>query len=219
MEVHDLEPGRFDLQPQPFQDGLDATRPLTNLHATESNIDAGQRPSSHGSPLSMLVGRRNYAEFVALGRLEYNFVRRSLDGQGRRTLGSRRHQFRGCLDPSRYPSRRHRNSNLAGRFNDSDSEPLAAVCSDAFAEIIFDATVYGSAHVSPARRRQETARGLGLTAWRDDARVRERDFGVFQGARPASARSTPPTPLRSSAPSIPTLPFPAAAAGPNTWCE
>jgi broad specificity phosphatase PhoE len=71
-------------------------------------------------------------------------------------------------------------SNQAHRFNDSDDDPLVAPVTG----VAVDPRAYDQIFVSPALRCQETARGLGLTAWRNEPRLLERRLGVFQGLTP-----------------------------------
>lgn len=75
-------------------------------------------------------------------------------------------------------------SNMAHRFNDSDDDPLVAPVRG----VTLDAGAYDRIFVSPALRCQETARGLGLTAWDDEPRLLERGLGVFRGLTPDQCR-------------------------------
>ena len=75
-------------------------------------------------------------------------------------------------------------SNQAHRFNDSDDDPLA----EPVTGVTIDPLAYDQVFVSPALRCQETARGLGLTIWRDEPRLLERRLGVFQGLTPDQCR-------------------------------
>lgn len=75
-------------------------------------------------------------------------------------------------------------SNRAHRFNDSDDDPLA----EPVTGVTIDPLAYDQVFVSPALRCQETARGLGLTIWRDEPRLLERRLGVFQGLTPDQCR-------------------------------
>lgn len=78
--------------------------------------------------------------------------------------------------------------NVAGRFNGVMDDPLTAAQIAAFAGLHFDATPYDAVFVSPSRRCQQTASGLGLTAWGDDPRLAERHLGCFQGLTPEACR-------------------------------
>jgi broad specificity phosphatase PhoE len=75
-------------------------------------------------------------------------------------------------------------SNLAGRFNDSEDEPIDASAVEALKPLNIEAEAYDRVYVSPMRRCVETAQHLGLKGWTLEPRIAGRGLGVFQGLTP-----------------------------------
>lgn len=88
-------------------------------------------------------------------------------------------------------------SNLAGRFNDSADESLTAGQKAALRAVRFDASAYDLLFVSPMRRCLETADCLGIAACRRDARIVERDLGLFAGLTPRQCAERHPEDFRA----------------------
>jgi broad specificity phosphatase PhoE len=80
-------------------------------------------------------------------------------------------------------------SNLAGRFNDSEDEPIDARAVEALGPLTLEAEAYDRVYVSPMRRCVETAEHLGLKGWTLEPRIAERGLGVFQGLTPDECRT------------------------------
>jgi broad specificity phosphatase PhoE len=75
-------------------------------------------------------------------------------------------------------------SNLAGRFNDAEDEPIDASAAQVLKTLAIGAEAYDRVYVSPMRRCIETAEHLGLRDWTLEPRIAERGLGVFQGLTP-----------------------------------
>ena len=88
-------------------------------------------------------------------------------------------------------------SNLAGRFNDSENEGLAAERIDLFERAFLDAASYDMVFVSTLRRCVETAERLGLREWISEARIAELRFGIFKGLTPAQCEAKHPEAFRA----------------------
>ena len=71
--------------------------------------------------------------------------------------------------------------NIAHRFNGHRDDSLAAEQAEALRQVRFDHSAYDAIYTSPLRRCIETAHCLGIETFTDDARLMERNLGVFEG--------------------------------------
>jgi 2,3-bisphosphoglycerate-dependent phosphoglycerate mutase len=75
-------------------------------------------------------------------------------------------------------------ANVAGHFSLED-EPLLESQFEQLRSAEFRTEKYERIYVSPLRRCIDTARALGMRAYEKDARLSERNFGVFGGLTPS----------------------------------
>lgn len=71
--------------------------------------------------------------------------------------------------------------NLEGRFNGSSDDCLTADQVRTLRCVDFSASGYDAVYCSPLERCVETARCLGIDRWIPEARIAERNLGVFEG--------------------------------------
>ena len=71
--------------------------------------------------------------------------------------------------------------NVAHRFNGHRDDSLTVQQAKALRQVRFDRSAYDAVYSSPLRRCIETARCLGIEAFAEDARLMERNLGVFEG--------------------------------------
>lgn len=77
--------------------------------------------------------------------------------------------------------------NLARRWTGWTEDTLTAAQVAALRDVWFDPTPYDAVYCSALPRAQDTARCLGITSWREDARINERHFGDYTGLTSAGA--------------------------------
>jgi len=65
------------------------------------------------------------------------------------------------------------------------------------AHVRFDASHYDAIYCSPLGRCRETARALGIESWIADARIAERNFGIFEGLSATECEIRYPDAFRS----------------------
>ena len=71
--------------------------------------------------------------------------------------------------------------NLARRWTGWTEDSLTSEQIAALADVWYDASGYDAVYCSALPRTHDTARCLGISAWREDARINERHFGDFTG--------------------------------------
>ncbi len=82
--------------------------------------------------------------------------------------------------------------NLAHRFNGMSQEGITDTQYNQLAEIDFDHTPFDAIYCSHLHRTAETARALGIASWITDARIAERNLGVFEGLTDSECESRYP---------------------------
>jgi 2,3-bisphosphoglycerate-dependent phosphoglycerate mutase len=71
--------------------------------------------------------------------------------------------------------------NTKGIYHGTSDGTLTDEQRAALANVRFDASRYDAIYCSPLGRCAETARALGIQSWVTDARITERNFGIFEG--------------------------------------
>lgn len=82
--------------------------------------------------------------------------------------------------------------NLARRWTGWTEDTLTAAQVAALRDVWFDPTPYDAVYCSALPRAQDTARCLGITSWREDARINERHFGDYTGLTSAECAALDP---------------------------
>ncbi len=72
-------------------------------------------------------------------------------------------------------------ANHSHRFNGTLDDPLTAAQVAELERTDFDASGYDAVFCSPLLRAEQTARCLGVSTWRPEPRLAERNLGVFEG--------------------------------------
>jgi len=71
--------------------------------------------------------------------------------------------------------------NIKGIFHGASDSTLTVEQRVALTRVRFDASPYDAIYCSPLSRCCETAQALGIMRWRTDARIAERNLGIFEG--------------------------------------
>ena len=82
--------------------------------------------------------------------------------------------------------------NLARRWTGWTEDSLTLAQVDALRDVWYDASGYDAVFCSALPRAQDTARCLGITSWREDARINERHFGDYTGLTSAECEALDP---------------------------
>lgn len=74
--------------------------------------------------------------------------------------------------------------NISGRFNGWIDDSIIAEEAKFLQKRKFDTSSYDAIYCSPMKRCIETAQALAIDSWIEDARIKERNLGIFEGKTP-----------------------------------
>ena len=82
--------------------------------------------------------------------------------------------------------------NVENRFNGHTEDSITPEQAEALARLTFASSDYDAIYCSPKKRCIETATGLKIANWREEPRIVERHFGLFEGLNFLEAREKYP---------------------------